>query len=271
MRLLTYWSRLERVHRGYAQAATEIETAIGGPICVAKCGLCCHHNSVVAYGIEAELAASWLLGQPRLINPVLDRCHDWLTRRDNRYTYGSKITPELWSDLRGEFEQALQEPCVLLDQETKQCLVHWGRPLVCRAYGVTRVPAPHCPRPLGPAEDIGSRTYWDGRDRSLNLYRDVDKLLKSIIERRYDRQGFFVTMLYERFRAKELAGLLDDGKVPLVKAAVGWGTGYLLLWQEQLERQWRAEAADNSIAEQVPLEDRDGLPVMVMRVGRRRK
>jgi hypothetical protein len=86
------------------------------------------------------------------------------------------------------------------------------------------------------------------------------KMVKKMDESRYLRQGFFVTMLYERFRADKLAILLDNGKVPLVKLSVGWGSGMMLLWQRQLDRMWSADAADSSIAEQPMLKETDGIP-----------
>lgn len=272
-KLLGYWGALERIHRGYDEAAARIEGATGGPLCVPGCDAnCCEHNSVLAYGIEAELAASHLLGQPAKLRAVLDACHAWLTK-PGRYTYGGKITPALWDDLRPEFLAILRERCPLLTED-KRCALHAARPLVCRAYGVTRVPARECPRPWAPGENHDNRLYWDGTSAEIPLYKWVRDLRRKITEPRYSRQGFFATMLYERFRASELAGLLDDGKVPLLKLAVGWGDGYqfqneghMLLWQEQLEREWRADAADKSIAEVVPLEERPTGPVMVMRQG----
>lgn len=265
-RLFGYESRLTKIHRGYDEAARKIEGAIGTSLCVSKCGRCCECNSPLAFGIESEVAAMLLLGNPKLINPVLDRCREWLTA-PGKYTYGRKLTPELWDSLQPEFESTAKERCPMLTED-KGCLIHVARPLVCRAYGVTRIAGAECPRPLGIGEGVNQRCTWDGHDPSIGLYEQVGKLMNSIPERRFNRSGFFMTMLFERFRAKELAGLLDDGKVPLVKMFASWGEHRLLLWQDQLDVQWRAEAADASIKEEVPLKDRGGVPVMVLERGK---
>jgi len=264
-RHLDYWRRLNAIHNGYTKAAERIIQTIGVPICIPYCGHCCENNSVLAFGLEAEYAASYLLGKPHLINTVLDSCREWLTRTGD-YTYGRQLTVELWNEKASEWERILQEPCPFLTTD-KKCLIHQARPLVCRAYGVTHMPGPDCPRPLGRGEDENSRAWFDAKNNhEIPLYNMVIELRNNIIEPRYSRQGFFTTMLFERFRANELAGLIDDGKIPLLKLSVGWGgDSNLMLWQEQLDKQWRAEAADKSIAEQIPLRQREheGKPPIV--------
>jgi len=112
-------------------------------------------------------------------------------------------------------------------------------------------------------EDGGkARVWWDPHHASLPLYDMLNGFIATITEPRYRRMGFMPMMIFERFKAEELAGLLDDGKVPLVKMAVGIGAGYNLLWQEEMEATWKAISADRSIATQVPLVERNGVPVM---------
>ncbi len=257
--LLGYWGALDRLYLGFAEAARRVEAATGQPICVPGCGLCCQHNTVHVYGVEAEYSASFLLGQPDRLKAALDACREWLTKPGD-YTYGRGISMGLWDDLvkRGELMRALTEDCPFQVEATRECLIHSSRPAVCRAYGVTRLPGRDCPRPVGMNETADSRCWWDAHHRSLPLYDMMGQIVASIKEPRYSRQGFLPMMLFERFRAKELAGLLDDGKVPLVKVAVGQGAGYSLLWQDEMEAQWSAIAADLSIGQEVPLAEREG-------------
>ena len=265
IQLLGLWNKLEAIYAGFSEAARRVEAATGQPICVAGCGVCCTHNVVHAYGVEAEYLASTLLGTPDKLNPILDRCRDWLTA-PGKWTYGKKLNPILWDRLNknGELEAAFHEMCPFHDEDTKTCLVHTGRPAVCRAYGVTRVPGQECKRPIGIIETADSRAWWDGKDPSLPLETMFKDFIKSIEEPRYAREGFLAMMLYERFRANDLAGLLDDGKVPLVKMVVGVGSGYNLLWQDQMEAQWLAINAYQSIASTVKLVNRNGTPVQVI-------
>ncbi len=262
-KLLGYWAGLEKLYAAFGEAARRVEAATGQPTCVPGCGLCCQHNTVHAYGVEAEYAASILLGKPENLKPAIDACRDWLTRKGN-WTYGRQITSSLWNDLvnRGELIRALTEDCPFL-QTDKRCLIHDGRPTVCRAYGITRLPGRECKRPAGLMEEDGkARVWWDPHHASLPLYDMLNGYIATITEPRYRRMGFLPMMIFERFNAKELAGLLDDGKVPLVKMTVGMGQGYNLLWQEEMEATWKALSADKSIATQVPLVERNGVPVM---------
>lgn len=253
---------LERIHRGYAQAAAEIEAAIGVPLCVPACGLCCEANSVLALGIESEYAASFLLGRPDLLNPVLDRCREWLTR-PGQWTYGRKFTAELYQQLQPEWHMALQSACPFM-LEDKRCMVHLARPMVCRAFGVTRMAHRECSRPLGAGEDSDTRAIWKD-SAALPLHRWTKELRHAV---RHNpmlcREGFLAAMLFQHFRAEELAGLLDDGKVPLIKLTFGWGGTHALLWQEQLEREWSSQAADKSISRSPKMREVGGVPRLVI-------
>jgi len=264
---LDYWAALDRVYASFGEAARRVEAATGQPICVPDCGMCCKDNTIHCYGVEAEYIASFLLGTPARLKLALDACRDWLTRprKSGQWTYGRKVTPELWQQLvdKGELMAALTEPCPFL-LDDKKCLIHDCRPAVCRAYGVTRLPGKDCPRPVGINESSDARCWWDPHHPSLPVFDMMQACLAKVKEQRYQRQGFLPAMLFERFYAKELAGMLDDGRVPLVKLGVGVGQGYMLLWQEEMEATWSAILADRSIETQVPLREENGLPRMVL-------
>ena len=141
---------LNAIHSAYSVAQQAVQEAIGDPICIPHCGICCQHNSIVAWGIEAYFAAAWLWGQPTLIKPVLDRALEWLTA-PGEWTYGRKITAEAFQALgHTEMTRAMNSRCCWLTEDNA-CLIHGGRPLVCRAYGVTRGSPESCPAPESPA------------------------------------------------------------------------------------------------------------------------
>lgn len=262
LRLVGHMEKLEVIHKGFSEAAQRVESVTGVPLCVENCGLCCSTASVIVNGVEAEYVATWLLGHSEHLGKVLDACRDWLTRPGD-YTYGEKITPELFKDhIDAEFSRIGQsEQCPFL-QSDMRCLIHDARPLVCRAYSVTHAPNPWCRRPWGAGEEDGTRVYWDGHAKEIPLYDWWETLKSEMQDTRFLRQGFLYTMLFERFRAKELADLLYDGKIPLAKVVVGFGAGPMLLWQEQLDEAWGYGPAEASIGVQVPLKQVDGQWIM---------
>ncbi len=274
LRLNAYFSQLEVIHLGYSIAASQIEAALGRSICMENCGQCCTTNSVVTLGLEAEYVASWLAGRPDLHYQIMDACREWLTR-PGRYTFGKGFSQEWFASPQGQREllQAAGEPCPFLDTD-KKCMIHPARPLVCRAYSVLHQ-SPDCPRPKGLGEGPDSQMWFNANGRHFagapfpqtptSLKEMEARLRLRIHEVRYLREGFVYFMLMERFHATELAGLMDDGRVPMIKVSVGLGGTVRLLYQEQLELEWKARFADESIAQQVPLKDVDGVPVMVIK------
>ena len=269
--LLGYWAKLDRIYAGFKRAAEEVERARAAPVCVDGCGKCCESTVPLSTGAEAEYAASMLVGTPNL-KKVLDRARDWLTSKPPwtellKPTYGNTVTQESFQrKLAGEIDMVLtHESCPFLDDD-KSCLVWQGRPAVCRAYGVTHVPNQWCERPIGAGETEDSRVSWDASvptdpDRP-SIKQQYNKLRQSIGEPRYGREGFFPTMIFERYRAAELAGFVDDGKIPTARMTVGWGGHKMILWQEDVDAAWSNAAADESISQQVPLKEIDGKLVM---------
>jgi Fe-S-cluster containining protein len=264
LRLSQYWSKLEVIHVAYGLAQQEVETAIGVPICQPDCGRCCAENSISCYGFEAEYVGSCLIGAG-LLKEGLDRARAWLTE-PGQWTYGSKLNLEKLKELVPELRRASLSPCCFL-MDDKKCMIWNSRPMVCRAYGVTRMPGPICPRRLGIGEDFLHRVTWDPDHPKVPVRPLFNSLIGMVREPNYLRQAFLPMMLFQRFRADELAGLAYDGKIPLVKLHVGWGEGISMLWQEQVERDWTAQLADQSIAEQVPLVERDGKLIMTVKDG----
>lgn len=238
-RLMHHFEQLEAIHRDFGTAANALEAWNLAPICTG-CGKCCETNTVLCQGVEAEYIASWLLGQPGKINPVLDRCEAWLIE-PGAWTYGpAKITMDLMNRLAPEFNRAARGQCPLL-AEDKSCTVHYARPVACRAYAVTRVPGPECPKPLGIHETPQDRVYWDASDPSTPIQQRVQTLQQTIQDPKYRREGFLYTMLMLRFRPERLAELWDTGKIPVVKMYVGYGGSKSVLWQEDLDAEWERQ------------------------------
>lgn len=249
-RLESYWIPLEALHQGYSAAQRILERNIGRPVCVEHCGACCQHATPLAYGFEAEYAVTHLMAHPRL-GEILTRIRDWLTAPGKWVpTSAMRGTKEI--DLQPDLAVALNGRCPFLADDMR-CMVHAGRPLVCRSYGVTHMPNRWCPRGVGLGEVGDTRTFIDPDDQRLPLRPFFNELKASVLERRFSRWAFFPTMIYERLRADDLAGLVDDSKVPLVKLYQNWGRSPMMLWQEDVEAAWQAEGADLSIAEQPPL------------------
>ncbi len=269
---------LDRIYAGYEEAARQLSATGGIPLCIDKCGKCCSVN-VLAYGIEAEYMVSWLLGKPELIKPIRDACREWLTRPEPGMTFGKMRKDQEPDDIWREFIQLasiMRQPCPMLDTETKRCRVHPGRPTVCRAYGVTHVPAPLCPRPRSKLEPTDEHRIWWSPDQQMphllnpegvTLRQQWDDLRRELIEPRLNRQGFLATLVFEILAADELAALYDGGKIALAKLFFGYGgEGHALLWQDQLDREWSAVEADKSIEAKVPLAEENGR--VFMRIGK---
>ena len=155
--LVDYWTELEGIHQGFKIAQEQVVTTIGRPICVEKCGRCCQQASPIAYGIEAEYAVSVMLGKPGVLAEIMPRIRDWLTAPTNR-TYGKAVTAGNQDKLVGEFRQAVNGRCCFLADDMS-CMIHYARPMVCRAYGVTHMPNDWCPRGIGVGEDQTSRAF----------------------------------------------------------------------------------------------------------------
>ena len=251
---------IEAAHRAFVAAERELEGVIGVPICIPNCGRCCQVLSPLVWESEAKFVVSWLLGKDeKYREKVLSTCEGWLLDRDPRLTtYGVKgvLTQEQWGRLRPEVDfltgakpdagssirgrvEALT--CPLL-AEDKVCTVHEARPLVCRAYGVTHMPMPTCPRPLSKMES------WDSRAHIGENSVTGQKLAK-MIERALDHSHvvgmvgsmFLPTAVYRTLRAEKYNQYL-----PLIATAktVVMNQSPNILFQSQLDRAWRQSTVE---------------------------
>jgi len=166
-----------------------LEKYIGCPVCVPDCGACCKINGVTINSAEAQYLVDWLGKQsPAVQDKVLGVCETWL--RDKPEVEGK---PVLVVDggpgttlLKDEGKDRLlhevmwlthQSPCPVLDGAG--CLIHGGRPAVCRMFGVTRTTASEdiCIRPAGKGEEGNLRLHVVESDpRAIRIREKLDAL-----------------------------------------------------------------------------------------------
>jgi len=233
---LQAYMALDGIYGGFERAALELSAARAAPLCVENCGRCCEINTPYCWGIEASYIISALLGQSKL-GWALDACRSWLLDRvDGLSVYGPR-EPTAAQDrmkLIEENQVAAKSPCPFLDAE-KRCAIHEFRPLVCRAYGVTRLPSPFdCKAPLGLYETKEQRLRY-GSAGAMALQQQVSQFLRDLPPEQ--RAAYFLpTALLRQARPKVFAGLQD--RFASAKM-VAFATSPAMIWQEQLEQQWR--------------------------------
>lgn len=238
---------LERIHSLFSRAEKEFTRSIGCPICVADCGKCCEVNNITVKGIEARYISMWLRRQPLPFQKkVVDVCHDWLFHEfekvGTRWGLGTaKMPPNILDQLFQEVAWLCRRsPCPMLTED-KRCLIYPARPIVCQAYGITRVtPIELCKRPLGKFEEGPYRAYLN--NRTTEKIRDSIETLKGEIEGRnyINAQGFIGTMLYLEMEPQRFLEFAYHNDIASAKLALLHGGYYL--WQEQLQENWDRES-----------------------------
>ena len=134
---------LSTVHGILDGAAAELGAL--GDICLPNCGLCCMENTVRVLECEAAYVVSTLLSDAYKLRKVFNIAAGWLRESEGfDMRPPSALTPD---ERFREYVKAVSSPCPFLAWD-KQCIIHEARPTVCRAYGVTRVTGPECPRHL---------------------------------------------------------------------------------------------------------------------------
>lgn len=243
------WSlqKLEATHRAWDLAEQVVTSNIGVPICMAKCGKCCDMTSVQAWEIEAYFLASWLLGQDTK-DKILSDCEGWLLEKDSRRypTMGSlgqtPLTREQMAQLLPELNALKNEvPCPFLTED-KRCGIHDARPLVCRAYGVTRMPGRICPRPLGAIESEDVKAHISvNSELGHKLRVMVTESIKASEAMNWNVISFLPTAVMRLMRPEKFQGYVYDGKVATAKLLQFWCTSDdhpVVLFQDQLNTEW---------------------------------
>ena len=232
---LECFKALKTVHWAYDLAADQLSQRLGVPLCVEKCGLCCK-NCVFCYGIEAAYAVSNLVGDGNL-NQILDRVEDWLLEN---HKVAPTHTPVFGGEsivineqLDAEINRLARSWCPFLDED-KRCLIHPYRPLVCRAFGVTRTVHRDCQRPCGKGESLNKQAYFGGLG-AAEIKSVLDELVKKDPNPIGAKTGFFPSLILAIAQPARYRKLAMSGKVATAKLLLT-DESRALLWQRQLER-----------------------------------
>ena len=234
------FDRLERIHRLFGSAQQRLEKEIGVPICVPDCGKCCEKNCVAIRGVEAHYIAQWVRRQkPETQKSITDICSSWLLAKDEQLSvYRGMGTAALSTDdldqvrVEGGFIMGGGSHCPMLTED-KKCLIHPVRPLLCRAFGVTRIAGPEiCDRPLGKYETKERRAYLNNEIVD-EIKRELEGLKSELSEGNYYENGMFLaTALYAELEPQSFVSIIYHNLVPTAKLLQF--SGPALLYQEQL-------------------------------------
>ncbi len=236
-KMLECYKALKMVHMGYDLAANQLTNKLGVPLCVPNCGLCCEVNVVYAYGLEAAFAVSSLAAEPVLLSQVLNRAEGWLMDTDKSApTKVPVIGGEpimVTRELSGEIDGVAGKACPFLNSD-KTCLIHAYRPLVCRAFGVTRIAHRDCRRPTGKIEHGAKVAYFGGL--GATAVKDViEEILREVPTPTGPKSGFFPTLLYAIAKPGLYRKLAMSGNISTAKLLM-FDDFHGLLWQDQLEK-----------------------------------
>jgi len=216
---LRAYQALRNCHRAWDLAAEVLRKALGVPLCVESCGLCCDFNVPVALEVEADYAISILLGRPKAEqDAIVSTIEGWLTEFDPARGLTLAVGHPAEPDEVQRLAWAVQQTrCPLLSAD-KQCLLHEARPMSCRAFGVTMPTIPGCrrPKPVGAPE--GATGYWlEGGEVEQQLAGYVNALAAAA----KPRCGFFPTLIFSRLREARFRELWEQEAMPLGKIVTG--------------------------------------------------
>jgi Fe-S-cluster containining protein len=249
--LIDLYKDLDRIHDLYREGQRVLEATLNIPICI-SCGKCCEVTSVAATVLEVQYLCSWLMGSAPagMLQKVVDLSEGWLLQRhSNAHIYeGTKDFSgdlAMMNKLTVEADGLLiHQPCPFMTEENR-CLIHEAKPIICIAYGITRLPHQKCPRPYGKGETEGVRGHLGGkpaeriRQAVIQMNRDLAKL-PSPRASNLMQTGFVPTLVFGTFRPQKMAAYITDNKIATCKF-IQFVANPAVLWQEQLNRMWEME------------------------------
>lgn len=233
--LLNAYSALETIRDAFAESEAGLEKVRIVPACVPNCGACCQISTPVCWAIEAEMVLSMSIG-PRF-GLLMDACEGWLLERhaglgiySPEVGRGQEQDKSLIATLNEEWLTATHLTCPFL-QEDKRCGIYSSRPIVCQAYGITRVPSGECPRPLAANETRERQQYVAGVQQLQAYIRDFILGLKP----EWRISWFLPTILFALGRPEKFRAYVTAGQVASAKLRT-WPVYPLPIWQEQIDK-----------------------------------
>lgn len=230
--MIQAFRKLHDFQRGFDGAADTLQELIGCSVCIPGCGQCCEVSTVQCMTIEGMNAVSVLMGDPRY-QKIIAIAEGWLVEHHKEApSYRGMLTGRFVPpELMAEYDALKRLPCPFL-AENKQCMIHDARPLVCRAFGVTRVGNGICPRPHGKGETLTQFMYINCPDLQYDIKLFKEKFGK-------DRQdwvtfGLLPTIIYRAAKEKEFRKLVADNRIATAKL-IGTTLDTTLMWQPQLD------------------------------------
>lgn len=230
--MIRAFRKLHQFYRGFDGAADCLEQTIGKSVCQSGCGKCCEANIPKCMTIEAINAISILLGEGKFTQTV-SIAEGWLLERNNEApTYeGMPSGRFITTQLRLEYEALAKQPCPFL-AETKQCLIHSARPLICRSFGVTRTGGGFCPRMPGKGETLTQHMYI----QAPGLQQDI-RAFKEFYQVGHPEWiifGFLPALIYRAAEENKFRNLVRDNRIASAKL-IGTQLDTTLMWEPQEE------------------------------------
>ena len=228
--MLQAFIRLRALHTLFDATAGNLEKALGVPVCIPKCGLCCTDNCPTCMLIEGANMVSHLTGSGQL-KKALAMAEDWLlTKHSEAKIYRGMPVGFVPMDIKAEWMALSKTRCPFLTDKLK-CFIHSCRPLVCRAYGVTR-DVEGCPRPLGKNESLTSRGVID----SVEIRHLVQEFKDGCYEQypEWTIKAFSAVALFRAAYPEKFKGYVDDNRIASAKI-LGSEMDFALMWQPQID------------------------------------
>ncbi len=242
LELVRAFSRLDKIHQAFEGAASELERVRAAPLCVEKCGLCCHTPYV--WDIEARNIVSSILGNGNL-SRILSLSEGWVLDRPAQLTIYERPSPptkEFFNKLMPEFNWLMSSvSCPFLDGD-KRCSIYTFRPIHCRSYGVTKVPDKDCRRPVGAGENASSSgqiimAYYGGSGSQI-LERKLSEFILRLRNPAWRVCWPLPTLLFSLGEPEKFNKYRDSNQIPTAKLMTS-NIPPMTLWQHQLESAWK--------------------------------
>lgn len=229
--MLKAFMELREIQQVFEDAAEVLEEDIGTPICLPSCGLCCQHNLPMWKTIEAIHAVSVLTGTGR-IKQAVGIAENWLLDKHKEATLYEGMPVGFASPkLREEWHLMAQSRCPFL-MDDMSCFIHDVRPLVCRAFNVTRDGSEICPRPLGKGEDQTHRRYIPASILKQKIQEWEEKCRRK--NKSWLIAGFIPTTFFRAAKERKFRDYVHDNRIASAKL-IGTEMDTSLMWQPQLD------------------------------------